>query len=98
MFSKKVIFTIICLTLNFLYLEAQVTNCTNPKIVFSEDFTFFSKDSCTALSNILDGKIQTDYDIDNPPADRTWTHYVIDGHCLVVNTAGAGGWWIIHPA
>ena len=42
MFSKKVIFTIICLTLNFLYLEAQVTNCTNPKIVFSEDFTFSS--------------------------------------------------------
>lgn len=68
--------------------------CSNPKVVFSEDFTFFSKDSCTALSNILDGKIQTDYDIDDPPADRTWTHYVIDGHCLVVNTAGAGGWWI----
>lgn len=94
MFSKKVIFTIICLTLNILYLEAQVTNCTNPKIVFSEDFTFFSKDSCTALSNILGGQIHTDYDIDDPPADRTWTHYVIDGHCLVVNTAGAGGWWI----
>lgn len=73
---------------------AQTLTCTNPKIVFSEDFTFFSKDSCTALSNILDGQIHTNYDIDDPPADRTWTHYVIDSHCLVVNTAGAGGWWI----
>lgn len=94
MFSKKVIFTAICLAASSLFLSAQVSNCSNPKVVFSEDFTFFSKDSCTALSNILGGKIQTDYDIDNPPADRTWTHYVIDGHCLVVNTAGAGGWWI----
>ena len=94
MFSKKVIFTAICLAASSLFLSAQVSNCVNPKIVFSEDFTFFSKDSCTALSNILAGQIHTDYDIDDPPADRTWTHYVIDGHCLVVNTAGAGGWWI----
>ena len=94
MFSKKVFFTTLIMVASSLFLRAQVSNCVNPKIVFSEDFTFFSKDSCTALSNILDGKIQTDYDIDNPPADRTWTHYVIDGHCLVVNTAGAGGWWI----
>ena len=72
----------------------SVLTCTNPKIVFSEDFTFFSNDSCTALSNILDGKIQTDYDIDNPSPNRTSTWYVFDGHCLVVNTAGVGGWWI----
>ena len=79
---------------NSLFLRAQVSNCVNPKIVFSEDFTFFSKDSCTALSNILGGQIQTSYIIDDPSPDRTTIHYVYDGHCLVVNTAGAGGWWI----
>ncbi|MBQ3930104.1 MAG: hypothetical protein II708_04045, partial [Paludibacteraceae bacterium] len=44
---------------------AQTLTCTNPKIVFSEDFTFFSNKESTSLDNFQNGKIETSYIKDN---------------------------------